>query len=52
MDVMGPMPYTTLNEMIDPAFPKAARNYWKAQFLADLSDEDSRSLGTGAHSRC
>jgi FAD/FMN-containing dehydrogenase len=44
MDVMGPMPYSALNGMIDPAFPKAARNYWKAQFLTDLSDDAIRTL--------
>jgi hypothetical protein len=44
MDVMGPIPYTTLNGMIDPAFPKGALNYWKAQFLTDLSDGAVRTL--------
>jgi len=39
MDMIGPVPYTTLNGMLDPAFPKGALNYWKAQFLADLSDD-------------
>jgi FAD/FMN-containing dehydrogenase len=38
MDVMGPIPYCTLNSLLDPAFPKGALNYWKAQFLTDLSD--------------
>src|SRR5262249_52380177 len=31
-------PYTTLNTMLDAAFPRGARNYWKAQLLTDLSD--------------
>jgi len=44
MDVMGPIPYTTLNGMIDPAFPKGALNYWKAQFLTDLGDGAIRTL--------
>jgi FAD/FMN-containing dehydrogenase len=47
MDLMGPMPYTTLNGMIDPAFPKAALNYWKAQFLTDLTDDAIRTLMAG-----
>jgi FAD/FMN-containing dehydrogenase len=47
MDAMGPMPYTSLNTMIDPAFPKGAYNYWKAQFLTDLSDEAIRTLISG-----
>jgi FAD/FMN-containing dehydrogenase len=47
MDMMGPMPYAALNGMIDPAFPKAARNYWKAQFLIDLTDDAIRTLIAG-----
>jgi FAD/FMN-containing dehydrogenase len=39
MDMMGPIPYCALNGIIDGAFPKGALNYWKASFLADLSDE-------------
>ena len=39
MDLIGPIAYTTLNTMLDPAFPRGARNYWKAQFLTDLSDD-------------
>jgi hypothetical protein len=44
MDALGPMPYSALNTMLDPAFPKGALNYWKAQFLTDLSDEAIRTL--------
>jgi FAD/FMN-containing dehydrogenase len=44
IDMIGPMPYTTLNGMLDPAFPKGALNYWKAQFLTDLSDDAIRTL--------
>jgi FAD/FMN-containing dehydrogenase len=47
MDAMGPIPYATLNGMIDPAFPRGANNYWKAQFLTDLSDEAIRTLIAG-----
>jgi FAD/FMN-containing dehydrogenase len=47
MDMMGPIPYVALNGMIDPAFPKAARNYWKAQFLTDLTDDAIRTLIAG-----
>lgn len=39
MDMMGPIPYATLNGIIDGAFPKGALNYWKSSFLTDLSDE-------------
>ena len=44
MDALGPVPYTALNTMLDPAFPKGAFNYWKAQFLTDLSDDAIRTL--------
>jgi FAD/FMN-containing dehydrogenase len=43
-DALGPIPYCALNNMLDPAFPKGAFNYWKAQFLTDLSDEAIRTL--------
>jgi FAD/FMN-containing dehydrogenase len=38
MDALGPIPYCALNGLLDGAFPKGALNYWKAQFLTDLSD--------------
>ena len=44
MDALGPIPYCALNNMLDPAFPKGALNYWKAQLLTDLSDEAIRTL--------
>jgi FAD/FMN-containing dehydrogenase len=47
MDIMGPIPYTALKGMIDPAFPKGALNYWKAQFLTGLSDDAIRVLIDG-----
>ena len=42
VDMLGPIPYSDLNTMLDPAFPRGALNYWKAQFLSDLSDEAIR----------
>jgi FAD/FMN-containing dehydrogenase len=47
LDMMGPIPYTALNGMLDPAFPKAAFNYWKAQFLTELSDAAIRTIIAG-----
>ena len=47
MDLLGPMTYTALNGMIDPAFPRGALSYWKAQFLTDLTDEAIRTLIAG-----
>jgi FAD/FMN-containing dehydrogenase len=39
MDVIGPMPYSQINMMLDDAFPRGARNYWKSHFLDTLPDE-------------
>jgi FAD/FMN-containing dehydrogenase len=39
LDAMGPIPYCDLNSMLDDSYPKGALNYWKAQFLTDLTDE-------------
>ena len=38
MDHMGPIPYCAQNGLLDGAFPRGALNYWKAQFLTELSD--------------
>ena len=38
MDVIGPMPYNSLNAMLDDGNPRGALNYWKASFLTELSD--------------
>jgi FAD/FMN-containing dehydrogenase len=38
-DLVTPMPYPTVNTLLDAAFPNGAMNYWKSGFLADLSDE-------------
>jgi FAD/FMN-containing dehydrogenase len=48
LDAMGPIPYCDLNGLLDPSFPKGALNYWKAQFLADLTDEAIEVLLAGA----
>lgn len=39
MDVMGPMPYLAQQSLIDAAMPPNVLNYWKAEFLRDLSDD-------------
>ena len=38
MDTVGPLTYCQLNAMLDAAYPKGALNYWKSNFLAQLSD--------------
>ena len=51
MDAMGPLTYCTLNGLLDPSFPRGALNYWKAQFITDLTDDCIRTL-TEQFERC
>ena len=39
MDAVGPIPYNTMNTLMDDGFPKGALNYWKSSFLSELSDD-------------
>ena len=50
MDVLGPMPYVASNMMLDDAFQKGARNYWKSHFINELSDGVIDALIAGFHS--
>ncbi|MGH3038093.1 MAG: FAD-binding oxidoreductase [Gaiellaceae bacterium] len=36
---LGPLPYTTMNSLLDDAFPTGSLNYWKSAFLSELTDE-------------
>jgi hypothetical protein len=38
-DLVQPMPYVALQQLLDPANPKGRRNYWTADFLDALPDE-------------
>jgi FAD/FMN-containing dehydrogenase len=44
MDAMGPISYSAQNALFDASLPRGALNYWKSQFLADLSDEAIRVM--------
>jgi FAD/FMN-containing dehydrogenase len=47
-DALGPLPYCVLNSLIDEGNPWGARGYFKAAFMAELSDaaiDDFASLG-------
>ena len=44
MDAMGPITYCAQNALFDAALPRGALNYWKSQFLTDLSDEAIRVM--------
>jgi FAD/FMN-containing dehydrogenase len=39
IDTIGPIGYSELNGMLDPAYPKGALNYWKSSFLKALTDD-------------
>ena len=39
VDLIGPMPYPVINTLLDEAFPKGARNYWKSAFFKELSED-------------
>ena len=39
VDIVGPMPYTALQSMLDGGGPHGTRAYMKAEFLPELSDE-------------
>ena len=39
MDMVGPMPYTALQSMLDGGGPPGTRAYMKAEFFDELSDE-------------
>lgn len=38
LDALGPMSYAAINGMLDGGYPKGALNYWRSQFLTELSD--------------
>jgi FAD/FMN-containing dehydrogenase len=39
LDTVALMPYASINQLFDGAFPKGALNYWKSSFLSSLSDD-------------
>jgi hypothetical protein len=38
LDMLGPMPYTVVQQLISPGNPPGMQHYWKAGFLPELSD--------------
>ena len=44
MDMVGPMPYTALQSMLDPAWPRGINGYFKAEFLTDLDEQAIEKL--------
>jgi FAD/FMN-containing dehydrogenase len=39
LDVIGPMPYVAQQALIEAAMPPNVLNYWKAEFLRDVTDD-------------
>ena len=44
VDMIGPMPYTALQGMLDPGFPHGVREYFKVDWLRSLPDESVDTL--------
>jgi FAD/FMN-containing dehydrogenase len=38
-DLVGPMPYTTLQTSSDAAYPHGQRNYWKSHYVDAITDD-------------
>jgi FAD/FMN-containing dehydrogenase len=51
MDMVQPMPYTALQQMLDGGGPKGTRAYMKAEFLPELDDEVIEKLVQHGHNR-
>jgi FAD/FMN-containing dehydrogenase len=47
VDLLGPIPYVALQQLLDPLFEKGARNYMKAGYLPALSDAVIDLLAAG-----
>jgi FAD/FMN-containing dehydrogenase len=39
LDMVGPMPYVAVQQLLDPPAIKGTQNYWTADFFADLPDD-------------
>ena len=39
LDTIGPTTYEATNTMLDAGFPRGALNYWKSNFMMELSDQ-------------
>ena len=39
LDSIGPTSYEETNKMLDAGFPRGALNYWKSNFMAELSEQ-------------
>jgi FAD/FMN-containing dehydrogenase len=44
LDSVGPTSYEETNKMLDAGFPRGALNYWKSNFMMELSDQAIETL--------
>src|SRR4029450_6908731 len=44
LDSVGPTSYEETNKMLDAGFPRGALNYWKSNFMKELSDQALETL--------
>jgi FAD/FMN-containing dehydrogenase len=50
VDLFGSMPYTAMQTMLDPLYPRGMWNYFRSAFFSDLDDATTDAL-TGAYAR-
>jgi FAD/FMN-containing dehydrogenase len=48
MDLIGPIPYTQFQALLDPGNPPGMRSYWRGEYLTELTDEAIDSFVDGA----
>jgi FAD/FMN-containing dehydrogenase len=44
INLVQPMPYVAVQQLVEPGTPKGLRNYWSADFLAELPDDGVDTL--------
>ncbi|HEY4095716.1 MAG TPA: FAD-binding oxidoreductase [Baekduia sp.] len=47
VDLLGPIPYVALQQLVDPLWARGARNHMKAGYLSDIEDEAIDRLVAG-----
>jgi len=50
-DMVGPMPYVAVQQMLDAAFPYGIHSYWKSNFISSLTDNAIDMFVSYAQSR-
>jgi FAD/FMN-containing dehydrogenase len=43
-DLLGPMPYATIQSLLDPLYAAGARNFFKSGYLANMPDDSIETL--------